>query len=181
VPTYIALLRAVNLGGDTAVRMDALRSATEQLGLRKVRTLLQSGNLVFETEAVPPSRLEERLESRSADVLGLRTDYFVRTAEEWSAIVRSNPFPREAKADPAHLVVTVLKAAPPPHAWKALEASIVGRETVRPGDRVAYIVYPDGIGRSRLTARRIEDRLGTSGTSRNWNTVSKLATLASSG
>jgi uncharacterized protein (DUF1697 family) len=179
--TYIALLRAVNLGGNTHVAMAALRSAAESLGLRKVRTLLRSGNLLFETVDILPSRLEERLESQSMAGLGLRTEYFVRTADEWNAIVRANPFPREARSDPAHLVVTVLRSAPSPRAWKALSTSIVGREVVRPGDRAAYIVYPDGIGRSKLTPRLIESRLETTGTSRNWNTVTKLAALTASG
>ena len=71
-----------------------------------------------------------------------------------------------------------LKAAPPPEAVAALQGSIAGRELVRAVGRQAYVVYPDGIGRSRLTNAVIEKRLGTRGTGRNWNTVLKLAALA---
>jgi uncharacterized protein (DUF1697 family) len=72
-----------------------------------------------------------------------------------------------------------LKDAPDAEAVEALRAAIKSREVVHAEDRHAYIVYPDGIGRSRLTNRVIEGKLGTRGTGRNWNTVLKLAELAS--
>ena len=95
----------------------------------------------------------------------------------WEAIVRGNPFRREAEDDPAHLVATVLADAPVAEAWGSLRAAIVGRERLAAGERHAYIVYPDGIGRSKLTAQLIERHLGVRGTSRNWNTVCALQRL----
>lgn len=178
--TYIALLRAVNLGGATQVSMSALRGLLAQMGFRDVRSLLQSGNLVFRQDDARASDLEHRLEERSARSLGLRTDFFVRTEAEWRRIIERNPFPREAARDPSHLVVTALRTRPSADAWEALRAAIRGPERFVGAGRQAYIVYPDGIGRSKLTARLIEDTLGTRGTSRNWNTVTKLGALASS-
>ena len=90
----------------------------------------------------------------------------------------ANPFPAEAKSDPGHLVVMCLKSAPGREAVSALQQAISGREVIRAKGREAYIVYPDGIGRSRLTTALIEKKLGTRGTARNWNTVMKLAALA---
>lgn len=170
----LALLRAVNLGGKTMIGMADLRALLAELGFAEPRSLLQSGNLLFRSEGRTPDELESLLSAETERRLGLKTDFFVRTADEWDAVVAGNPFPEEAKNDPGHLVVMALKAAPEGAAVAALQASIVGRETVRAVGRQAYLVYPDGIGESKLTIQKIEKALGTRGTGRNWNTTLKL-------
>ena len=84
---------------------------------------------------------------------------------------------RHAARDPGHLLVLALKDAPDRGSVTALQSAIAGRETVRVEGRHAYIVYPDGIGRSRLTTVVIEKQLETRVTGRNWNTVLKLGAL----
>jgi uncharacterized protein (DUF1697 family) len=180
MPVFVGLFRAVNLGGSTQLRMTALAELLRRRGFEDVHTLLQSGNVVFRSAAAGPMRLERILEDAVSDAFGLSTDVFVRTAAEWRAIVNQNPFPRQAEEDPAHLVVATLKRAPVAEEWAALQAAIPGKEEVQPSGRHAYIVYPDGIGTSKLTAALIERKLRTRGTSRNWNTVRKLDQLASS-
>jgi uncharacterized protein (DUF1697 family) len=174
--SYVALLRAVNVAGHTTVAMADLRACLTDLGLAEVRSLLQSGNLVFRAEETATAELERRLETETAARLHLRTEFFVRSAAEWNAIVAANPFKEEAERDPGHLVAVTLKDAPGAERFRDLQRSIVGREVVRAGGRHAYITYPDGQGRSRLTLALIERTLGTHGTARNWNTVLKLAT-----
>jgi uncharacterized protein (DUF1697 family) len=142
-----------------------------------VQSLLQSGNLVFRSHARATTQLERSLEDAAAKRLGLETDFFVRTADEWNAIIDGNPFPEQAQRDPSHLLVVFLKEAPNRADVTALQRAITGREVVRARGRHAYIVYPDGIGRSRLTSALIEEKLGTRGTGRNWNTVLKLGAL----
>ena len=110
----------------------------------------------------------------------MQADCFVRTAVEWAALLAENPFADEARRDPGRLVVMCLKAVPPAEAVKRLHAAIRGSEVLRAADRQLYIVYPDGIGRSRLTGVLIERTLGTRGTARNWNTVLKLAAMLES-
>jgi uncharacterized protein (DUF1697 family) len=176
--TLIALLRAVNLPGHKPVAMSDLREFAAELGFADVRSILQSGNLVFRSQTRSCARLERTLETEAENHLGLKTDFFVRTAEEWQAVIARNPFREEARRDPSHLLVMSLKDAPEAGAVKALQAAIKGREVVRADGRQAYIVYPDGIGRSKLTSVLIEAKLGTRGTGRNWNTVSKLGVLA---
>ena len=176
--TRIALLRAINVGGRNTVSMAELRDLLAELGFANVQSVLQSGNLVFDSRAGTPTRLESLLEQAAKDRLQLETAFFVRTAKEWAEIVAGNPFPDEAKRDPAHLVVLVLKGAPDREHVTALEEAIVGREVIRAGGRHLYIVYPDGIGRTKLTNALNEQKLGTQGTARNWNTVLKLASLA---
>jgi len=120
------------------------------------------------------------IENGAAKELGVTTDVMVRSAKEWQAMIEANPFPKEARQDPSHLLVYALKDAPPRTSVKALRDAISGREVVQVHGRCAYIVYPDGIGRSRLTSAVIEKHLGTRGTGRNWNTVLKLRALADS-
>jgi len=171
---HIALLRSVNLAGRNHIAMSDLKDLLTDLGFPGVRSLLQSGNLVFESKGKSGTALEVLLERATEKHLKLRTGYFVRTAKEWSDIVAGNPFPAEAKDDPGHLVVSLLKQPPQAKDVEALTAAIRGREIVRRGSRHAYITYPDGIGQSKLTTALIEKKLGSSATSRNWNTVRKL-------
>ena len=175
--TYVALLRAVNVGGHGKVAMSDLRGLLGELGFADVRSLLQTGNLVFRGESKAGSEYEQLLEREAGRRLELRTDFLVRTADEWAAVVDGNPFPEVAERDPSHLLVVFLKEAPDKKSVEALRAAVKGRESVSVEGREAYISYPDGIGRSRLTSALIESKLGTRGTGRNWNTVLKLAAL----
>jgi uncharacterized protein (DUF1697 family) len=176
--TLLALLRGINVGGHAAVPMATLRAWLTELGFEAPRTLLQTGNLVFRGGARRGAELERHLEAEADARLGLRVKFFVRTAVEWRTIVARNPFPAEAEQDPAHLILLCLKQAPDRAAVHAAEAAITGRERLRTDGRQAYIVYPDGIGKSRLTSALLERKLGSSGTARNWNTVLKLDALA---
>jgi uncharacterized protein (DUF1697 family) len=146
---HVALLRGINVGGNKVVAMADLRDLLAHLGFAGGRSLLQSGNLLFESDGRTGAQLERLLETEAARRFALQTDFFVRTAREWKAIVAHNPFPDEAERDPGHLVAMCLKDAPEASRVKALQAAITGPET-----------------------------LGTRGTGRNWNTVLKLAGLA---
>ena len=178
MPAYIALLRAINVGGHKKVAMADLRDFAAVLGFDDVRTLLQTGNLVFRGGARSGTALERLLEAEAAKRLDLETNFLVRTAKEWAAVVARNPFEEAARRDPGHLVVQFLKDAPRANDVKALQAAVTGPEIVRADGKQLYAVYPAGIGRSKLTNKLIEDRLATRGTGRNWNTVLKLAALA---
>lgn len=175
--TYLALLRAVNVAGHKQVAMADLREMLSQIGFTGIQSVLQSGNLVFRGTARTVAALERLLETEAQRRLGLETDFFVRTAQEWQSVVARNPFRKEAESDPGHLVVMALKRAPDGKDVMALQAAIAGAEVVRADGRHAYIIYPNGIGRSRLTTALIDKKLGTRGTGRNWNTVLKIAAL----
>src|SRR5438445_4326 len=99
--TYIALLRGINVGGHNQVSMADLRALLTQLGFADVRSLLQSGNLVFGANGRTATQLERLLDAEAEKRLGLQTDFFVRTAKEWKDVVAHNPFSKEAARDPA--------------------------------------------------------------------------------
>ena len=166
----IALLRAVNVAGNKMVAMADLRELLTKLGFQNVRSVLQSGNLVFDAPGASKN-VEALLEKESAKRLRLETPFFVRSAAEWDAIIDANPFPKEANDDPGRLVVLFLKDDGD---GKALQKAIKGREVARGKGKQIYVFYPDGQGRSKLTNALIEKTLGTRATARNWNTVLKL-------
>jgi uncharacterized protein (DUF1697 family) len=175
--THITLLRGINVGGHNKVAMADLRKVLESLGFADVKSLLQSGNLVFTSERPADAALEQLLETETARQLGVSADYIIRSAAEWKKIVARNPFPKEAKDDPSHLVVVCFKTQPSAKNVTALEKWTNGPEVIRGDGKQLYITYPAGIGRSKLTGALIEQKLACRGTARNWNTVLKLAAL----
>jgi uncharacterized protein (DUF1697 family) len=171
----IALLRAVNVGGRRLL-MAELRQFAVDLGLETPRTLIQSGNLVF-ASAAGDAELEQMLEREALARLGIATDFLVRGPEEWRGLIAANPHHEMAANDPGHLMVMALRSPPGEAELAALKAWIPGREALEAVGRQLYITYPDGAGESKLTNAAIERRLGVRGTSRNWNTVTKLAAM----
>jgi uncharacterized protein (DUF1697 family) len=174
----IALLRAINLAGGKSFAMFVLRDFMADLSFSNVQTLLQTGNIVFQGGSQSTADLEHLLEMEAKARLGLNTSFFVRSAQDWEALVSRNPFPEKARRDPSRLIAMFLKNAPDAKSLAALRTTIKGPEIVDVAEKQAYIYYPAGIGRSRLTNALIESKLGTRGTGRNWNTVLKLAALA---
>jgi uncharacterized protein (DUF1697 family) len=172
----IALLRAINVGG-VKVSMADLKTLFLDLGFQDVKTLLNTGNVVFGSKNKTGPSLEKLLETEFAKRAERPTEFFVRTTDEWTSIIDRNPMIDEARRDPGHLLMVVLKRAPTNQEVDALRTAIVGPETVSVDGKQAYIFYPAGIGQSKLTAKLIEKKLGTSGTGRNWNTVLKLAAM----
>jgi uncharacterized protein (DUF1697 family) len=178
---HVALIRGINVGGHKQVAMADLLTLMAKLGLSNPRSLLQSGNLVFENAGRTAEQLERLLEAEIERRMAMKLDVFVRTAEEWTTIVRRNPFTAEAERDPARLIVMFLKDAPEAKDVKAVRAAISGPETIQVVGRHGYVVYPAGMGNSRLTHAVLERKLARRGTARNWNTVLKLAALTSRG
>lgn len=173
MPRHVALLRAVNVGG-RKVTMKELREATEALGYQNVRTLVASGNLVFDTKATANAKLESALEAAIEQTFSLFSEVMVRNPAEWSAIIKANPFPQKAKDDPAHLVCMVCKEAPDTTAittWlKTFRAKWDKGERLEIVGREIFIDYGDSIGQSKLV---LPKKFAT-GTARNWNTMLKL-------
>ena len=162
-----ALLRGVNLGSRKVI-MTELKAVCEGAGCTDVKTLLASGNVVLNAK-VKGEALEKKLEAAILKGLGLKTDVFVRNHAELEAIIAANPFKAFAKKDPGHFVVCFLRTPPSAAERAAMEANS-GPEEVKPGKDCLYITYPDGQARSKLKLPKL-------GTSRNWNTVTKLAAL----
>jgi uncharacterized protein (DUF1697 family) len=175
--TQIALLRAVNVGGRGKVAMADLRGCLTGLGFVNARTVLQSGNLVFDSDGPEGAELEKLLENEFLRCLELPTSVFNRSAAQWGELIAANPLAQEARRDPAHLLAIFTKQRVASDAMGAMRLAVAnagGREVVADAGGQVYIYYPDGIGRSRVTTSLIEKSLGGPVTGRNWNTVLKL-------
>ena len=164
---YVALLRAVNVGGTGKLPMAELKSMCEEAGFARVETYIASGNVIFESKAAP-SRVKSELEAKLLAHCGKRVGVVVRTASEMLAVLKANPFP---EAEPRYAYAIFLDERPPREAL----AHAVGQdgERMSVGDREIFVCYPLGIGRSKL---RIP--AASRGTARNMNTVAKLAEIA---
>jgi uncharacterized protein (DUF1697 family) len=165
--TYIALLRAVNVGGTGKLPMDDLKAMCAEMGFADMRTYIASGNVVFEsklTEKKVKAALEARLEVFAGKPVGV----LIRTAAEMAEVLANNPFP---KAAPNRCVAIFLDE---PLAANAME-DIAGRngEEIAPGKRELYVHYGDGMADSKLKIPAAK-----AGTARNMNTVAKLAEMA---
>jgi len=176
--TQIALLRAVNVGGTGKIAMADLRDFMEALGFTDVRTLIQTGNIGFESDTSSGAELEVFLEQEALNRLGLDTTFLIRTPGEWEDVIKANPFHDKARDDPRRLQVMALKEAPAAEKVQLLEEAISGPERVHAWDKHLFIDNPDGSGNSKLTNVLIERKLETRSTSRNWNTVLKISAMA---
>jgi len=173
---YVSMLRAVNVGGTSRIKMEALRAVYESLGLADVRTLLQSGNVVFRSGLTDRERLVKRIMQEIERQLDLEVEVILRTLAEIESIVERGPV-LSASADMGKLLVMFLSSVPGAAAQAALmkwHKSKQLKEMVELRGPEIYLYYPDGVGRSKLTNAVIESHLDTSGTSRNWNTLTKL-------
>ena len=178
MPVLISLLRGINVGGHHKIKMDELRALYESLGLRDVKTYINSGNLIFRSKAGDVTRLEKRIEDAIEDRFGFRPGVVLRTTAELREAVARNPFTNRGGIKPAKLAVTFLAAQPSAEAVKKALAIDAPPEELRIEGRQLYIYFPNGMGRPNLSMTLVEKTLETTGTSRNWNTVGKLLEIA---
>jgi uncharacterized protein (DUF1697 family) len=167
---YVALLRAINVGGTGKLPMADLCSICLDAGFSRVETYVASGNVVF-TSSASAAAVKTMLEKRLLDYAGKPIAVIVRTAREMAAILDANPFRTN---EPKHTYVVFLDAPPPRNALD----SVTGRidEDMRLGRREIFITYPTGMGRSKLKIPAAK-----MGTARNLNTVAALVELSSQG
>jgi len=165
---YIALLRAVNVGGTGKLPMVDLRTLCQDAGFVRVETYIASGNVVFESKAAA-SKVKAELEARLFDYAGKPVGVVVRTAAEMLAALKANPFPNK---EPHHTYAIFLDRSPPRDALD----HVAGRneEKLCLGDSEIYVHYPSGMGHSKLKIPAAK-----TGTARNMNTVAKLVEMAS--
>jgi uncharacterized protein (DUF1697 family) len=176
MPTFAALLRAINLGERNKVPMAGLRSLFSDLGYDDVSTYLQSGNVVFRTRSGKPGRTAADIQRKIADEFGLTVAVLLRTPAELRRIAAGNPF-LKGESDPKKLHVLFLDKTPAAKARRDLDPDRSPPDRFALRGREIYLHLPNGSARSKLTIDYFERRLGATGTGRNWKTVIKLAEL----
>ncbi|WP_404405444.1 DUF1697 domain-containing protein [Pelagibacterium halotolerans] len=164
---FVALLRAVNVGGTGKLPMETLRAMCAELGFENVETYIASGNVVLRSDR-SADEVKTALEDRLAEYAGKPVGVMIRTAEEIAQILKDNPFP---DAPGNRVTATFLDVPPPADALDAMQGH--ADEEAVAGRREIYIHYPSGMGNSKLTIKAAK-----AGTARNLNTVAKLAEMA---
>jgi len=165
---FVALLRAVNVGGTGKLPMTDLKAMCEKLGFTQVQTFIASGNVVFESaksEKAVKAALDAALQSYAGKPIGV----LVRTAGELKKTLADNPFPEAA---PNHTVAIFLDAAPPADSLRSVSGQ--SGEEVRLGRREIYVNY----GAVHMARSKLKIPAAKSGTARNMNTIAKLAELS---
>jgi uncharacterized protein (DUF1697 family) len=175
--TYVALVRGINVGRAKRVAMSDLRAIVEALGYQDVRTVLNSGNIVFAAGGGAPANPAARIEQALADRLGVAARVTVLTDADVAAIVAANPL-SDVATDPSRLQVGVLFSASDRAKLHPLARENWKRERIALGARAAYLWCPDGTIKSRL-AQAVFRALGDAVTTRNWATMEKLHAIAS--
>ena len=164
---FVALLRAVNVGGTGKLPMKDLCDLCTAIGFADVKTYIQSGNVVFKS-ALPADKVRAALERALAKQMGKPVDVIVRDAVDLRRVLDANPFRKE---DPAKVIV--LFCATPPSKDIAKHAVTPGGEQIVAGRHEVYIYYPEGMGRSKL---KLPKATGIA-TARNVNTVARLVAM----
>ena len=175
--TFVALLRAVNVGGRNQLSMSALRALFESFGYADVKSYIQSGNIIFDSSPRKSAVLALEVEEALAGALGQPIDVVIRSAAELKSVTESNPFLGRVP-DPTKLHVVFLNHAPDRARVKALDSSRFEPDEFALGAREIYLHCPDGLGRSKLPPALGAKLAPIPATVRNWNTVTKLAELA---
>jgi uncharacterized protein (DUF1697 family) len=174
---YVALLRGVNVGKAGRLAMADLRDVVAGLGYSDVRTVLNSGNVVFAGAPAATDEVARRLERELAARVGLSTRAIVLTAEELAAAVRDDPLGGIA-TNPSRLLVAFVADPSDVRRLDPLLWRDWAPEAVALGERVAYLWCPAGVIASPL-AQTVGRTLGDAVTTRSWGTTTKLAALAS--
>lgn len=174
--TYIALFRGINVGGNNKLPMKELVAVLEELGLKNLRTYIQSGNVVFSGKAEDKIKLAARMSAAIKKSHGFAPRVLLLDAAKLEKAIKANPFP-EGEAEGNTLHFNFLESVPPEPDLAAMEKTRAPSERCELIGDVFYLHAPEGIGRSKL-ALNMERLLGVPMTGRNWNTVKKLQAMA---
>lgn len=178
MPVIIAMLRGVNVGGHNKIKMEDLRGLCKSLRLRDACTYVQSGNLIFKTDERDLDLLAKRLQHAIERKFGFRPDIVLRTSAEMREVIARNPFAKRRGVEPNRLLVTFLIREPAAEAREKASRLETAPEELRMDRREIYIYYPNGMARPKVSWATIERILKTSGTGRNWNSVTKMLEMA---
>ena len=167
MPAYVALLRAINVGGTGKLAMSDLKALCEEAGFTSVKTYIQSGNVVFASR-LAEAKVKTALEKSLTAHMGKHHPAIVRNAAEMADVLKRNPFKKEA---PNRVIVSFLEEKPPQGALDAMVAP--GGERAHVSGREVFVFYGEGMAHSKLKLPIL-----ARGTGRNINTIAKLAEMA---
>lgn len=177
MPTFVILLRAVNVGGTGKLAMGDFRKLLADAMCTKVETYIQSGNAVVDAQCSAPS-LTKTVAAKLQKLMGSPVPVMIRTREELGRVIAQNPFAAQAAADGARVHAVFLSAVQPAAKANELDQIVTKYPTRRDRFHLAgdtlYLHLPDGAAETKFTTQNLDRILGGTATARNWNTVLKL-------
>jgi uncharacterized protein (DUF1697 family) len=176
--TYIVMLRGINLGSHFKIKMDDLKSSFEALGNKKVRTYIQSGNVIFESGQADIQKLSTIIKNKILTDFGFNVPVIMRNIDEMTKTAANNPYLKRNGLSIEKLHVTFLQELPDKSTVEILkEISFLPDEFVVEGKEI-YLYCPGGYGKTKLNNNFFERKLKMEATTRNWKTVNELVALS---
>ncbi|PKK34792.1 hypothetical protein BWI96_20280 [Siphonobacter sp. SORGH_AS_0500] len=172
MPLFASLLRGINVSGHKKIPMAGLKTLYEELGFTNVKTYIQSGNVVFETEQEDQVLIQQKIERTIEATYGFDVTVFIRTAAELQEVINSNPFETTEA-----VYVTFLAEKPSPERWTNLHSLDLGTEQLVLKNKDIFLQFPDGYGRAKLSNPFLESKLKVKATTRNWRTINEILNL----
>ncbi|MGB4772280.1 MAG: DUF1697 domain-containing protein [Chitinophagaceae bacterium] len=167
----VAFLRGINVSGQKLIKMEALRALCEEIGLKEVRTYIQSGNVVFKAKSL--KELESKLSAAIKASFGFEVSVIVKSQESLTKIVGANPFIAMPGRDPAKCYVTIFSSVPD---FSRLTENIPesGKDEFTVVEGSVYLYFPERFGDTKYSNAFFEKRLASAATTRNWKTMTTL-------
>jgi uncharacterized protein (DUF1697 family) len=180
--TYVSMLRGINVGANKRIKMDDLRHLYRSLNFKDVKTFIQSGNVIFNSQYTNSSDLMDKIETRIKENLGFDVKVLIRTKNQLKQVIDENPFKKE---DIKYLYVIFLSDTPSENLINELKLNNSFKVKNKSDkffihQKEIYIFLPNGYGKTKLNNNYFEKNLNVSATTRNWKTVNKLFDIAES-
>ena len=178
MPTYISILRGINVSGQRKIKMVDLQKLLVNIGLQKVETYIQSGNVVFQSNNLDTTKLSQTISKQIKNDYGFEVPVLVFSSNDIKKVIDNNPFTKNIKKNPAFMHVTFLANEPMELSTSVFEQQKHEDEEIAFGYKVIYLYCPNGYGKTKLSNNFIESKLKTPATTRNWKTVNVLSGMA---
>ncbi len=179
MPTYIAMLRGINVSGRKIIKMENLRQSFEALGFHGVRTYVQSGNVIFESAKASSTVLSKSIGEKILHDFGFAVSFILKTPNEMKRVVGANPFLKKRAIDHSKLYVTFLSRPPATTVLRNLDPLKAEPDQFCITGREIYLYCPNGYGGTKLSNHVVERMLSVEATTRNWKTVNRLLEMSS--
>ncbi len=178
MPIVISMLRGVNVGGHNKIKMDALRALYESLKFTGCQTFIQSGNVIFKTKERNLAKLTSQIQTAIERSFGFRPDVILRTSDELRDVIARNPFAKRRGIEPGKLIVAFLASAPAAQARDNLLKLKTDPEEATHRRAASFTFTFPTAWAAQSSGRSSKERSKSSGTGRNWNSVTKMLAIA---
>lgn len=178
MPTYISILRGINISGHRIIKMEALRGMYAKLGYADIQTYIQSGNVIFRSSSASVQEIEREISKEIESCFGFDVPVIVLDSDELRQVISDNPFVKDDTIDISKVHVTFLSAIPETEKYELIREGDYQGDKFCLVNRSIYVYCPNGYGNTKLNTNFIESRLKVAATSRNWKTTLELLRMA---